>query len=1060
MFFSDWRGGVSSWLWAAVLLPALAATTTAAPDAAAPARVQFNRDIRPVLSENCFVCHGPDKNHRKARLRLDVREVALEREAFVPGQPEASELIKRILATDDDDLMPPPDSHKKLSAAQKDLLKRWIAEGAEYQAHWAYLPPVRPAIPKIRSSKSKVQSPIDAFILAELEKQKIQPSPPADPRTLLRRLSLDLTGLPPTIEEVNAFLQDQSPGAYEKQVDRLLASPRFGERMAAPWLDVVRYADTVGYHGDQNQRIFPYRDYVINAFNDNKPFDQFTIEQIAGDLLPNATTEQKVASGFNRLNMMTREGGAQPKEYLAKYAADRVRTVSGAWLGSTMGCAECHDHKYDPFSAKDFYQMAAFFADLKQWGVYMDYGYTPNPDLKGWGNEHPFPPEIEVDSPYLQRRSAKLRTEIARVEADTLMKLKSDPQAGAVFDQWQTASRAFLESWPTGWATPTPDVSFAKSATNAAAPTNFTVQADATVTFSGDKREGATFSLPLPAMTLAAVRLEIGLPEGAVVFSEKPKLRNAGTITLSAKVKSANGGKDTKLTFAHAEADQKQDRYASGQSVIGVKDRWQMSPEHDLQTAVWVLDPPVEITARDSLTVNLGVAVPASVRISVTPFAAENPLQAGGGEPLRRALAKPASTRSTTELDLISRTFLLSTAWEAGAFATIQNLLAEVRECREGRAFTLVSEAREPLPVLVLPRGNWQDESGEIVAPAPPHFLPTAPTDGSNRLTRLDLARWLVATNNPLTARTVMNRFWKEIFGRGLAPVVDDLGGQGEPPSHPELLDWLACEFMQPAYQSSTLNPQPAHHWDVKHMVKTMVMSAAYRQSANQRPELKDLDPNNRLLAAQNPRRLEAEFVRDNALFIAGLLNEDIGGPSAHPYQPAGYYANIQFPDRTYQPESDERQYRRGLYTHWQRTFLQPMLANFDAPAREECTANRVVSNTPQQALTLLNDPTFVECSRGFAEKILAAGARSDQERIDLTFQRALSRSAKPAERTSLTKFLSEQRGYYGANPEDAKKFLRVGFAPVPAGANEPELAAWTQVCRVVLNLHETITRY
>lgn len=1044
------RSSGRSWFWSALLAPALAA---AASEPVTAGKLQFNRDIRPILSESCFACHGPDKAQRKAKLRLDDREVALERKAFVSGKPESSELVSRLFTTNADDRMPPPDSHKYISAAQREILKRWIAEGAEYQPHWAYIPPVRVAPPKVRRSKSKLTNPIDAFILAELEKRNIRPSPEADRRTLLRRLSLDLIGLPPTPAEVNAFLQDKSPRAYEKQVDRLLASPHFGERMAVPWLDAVRFADTVGYHGDQNQRIFPYRDYVINAFNENKPFDQFTIEQVAGDLLPHATTEQKVASGFNRLNMMTREGGAQPGEYLAKYAADRVRTVSGAWLGSTMGCCECHDHKFDPFSTKDFYSMEAFFADLKQWGVYSDYDYTPNPDLKGWSNDHPFPPEIQVDSPYLEQRIKKLDGQIAVVVAEAQSKLTADPPAGARFEQWQSDSREFLGRWTNGWFAPVPEVSFAKAATNAPPATNFTVQADATVVFDG-QQAGTKLTLPLATMNLAALRLEIAPPETGDTKAGKKKKRGDSTITLRAQLKRATGGKAVKLRFSATDADQKQERYSNGAAIIGVKEAWKISPDHDLQTGFWLLDPPVEVAAGDLLTVTLGDAQLASARLAVSPFAAEDPLQAGGCGPLHRALTKSATERSTAERELVNETCLLSTAWDGEAFAKTQKLLAQVRECRHGRAFTMVAEAREPRLTRVLRRGNWQDTGGEIVLPATPHFLPKLPTHGTNRLTRLDLARWLVSPENPLTARAVMNRFWKEFFGRGLSPVVGDLGAQGEPPSHPELLDWLACEFMQPAYDL------PAHNWDVKHMVKLMVMSATYRQSANERPELKEIDPNNALLATQNPRRLEAEFVRDNALAISGLLNEDIGGPSVHPYQPAGYYANIQFPDRDYYPDKDDRQYRRGVYMHWQRTFLHPMLANFDAPGREECTVSRVVSNTPQQALTLLNDPTFVECSRVFAEHALALPARSDDDRINLAFQRALARPAKPAEEKSLEKFLAQQREYYGANSKDAKELVRIGNASEPANANESELAAWTQVCRVILNLHETITRY
>ena len=1041
----------------------------------APATLQFNRDIRPILSENCFRCHGPDKNQRKAKLRLDVREVALEKEAFVPGKPDESELIRRITTTNLDDVMPRPEMNKTLSPAQKKMLSDWIAQGAEYQPHWAYITPQRPAVPggSVQYSVFSVRSPdsgraakgklnaetlktenfsrpinsIDNFVRAELARRKIQPSPEADRRTLLRRLSLDLIGLPPTTEEIEKFLNDKSPNAYEKQVDRLLASPHFGERMAAPWLDLARYADTVGYHGDQNQNVFPYRDYVINAFNANKPFDQFTIEQLAGDLLPNPTDEQKTATAFNRLNMMTREGGAQPKEYLAKYAGDRVRTVSTTWLGSTMGCCECHDHKYDPFSTKDFYSLAAFFADVKQWGVYQDYGYTPNPDLKGWSNEHPFPPELAVDSPYLQQRIGRLHERIAENIQAAAATLKGDPRRRVAFDAWRQESVGFLKQWPTGWAAPPPKVALKLKDAKPGAATNFTLQADATVSFPDAARENTTLTLTLPDSWLAAIRLEIVPQAGAVVKAGKDKRRNGSAITPAAALKSPGTNAERKLTFSFGDANHKEERYANGAAKIGVLEAWSISREHDLQHAVWLLKEPVHVAAGSQLIVNLGNALVSSARISVSPFPAEDPLQSGGGESLRKALAKSAVARSRTERDLINATYLLGTAWDTNTFAKAQTLFAEVRECRKGRALTLVTEAREPLTTRVLPRGNWQNESGEIVPPAPPHFLPQPPGTGTNRLTRLDLARWLVSPENPLTARTFVNRLWKQFFGTGLSAVVDDLGAQGEWPTHPELLDWLAVEFRESG-------------WNVKQITKLIAMSATYRQVAGPRPDLKDVDPNNRLLAAQSPRRLDAEFVRDNALAIAGLLNPDLGGPSAHPYQPPGYYANIQFPDRDYFADKDDRQYRRGVYAHWQRTFLQPMLANFDAPAREECNAVRNLSNTPQQALTLLNDPTFVEASRVFAGRLLAMKVASDEQRVDLAFQRALSRTAKPAERESLGKFLGAQREYYGAHPDDAKKLLRIGLAAEAKTVGEPELAAWTQVCRVVLNLHETITRY
>ena len=1004
------------------------------------AKLEFNRDIRPILSDNCFRCHGPDKNQRKAKLRLDLREVALEKEAFVPGKPDESELIRRLNTTNLDDVMPPLEMNKTLTPAQKKTLHDWIAQGAEYQPHWAYITPTRPPVPEVRSQKSEKRNPIDAFVRAELDRREIKPSPEADRRTLLRRLSLDLIGLPPTPEEIQKYLDDKSPNAYAKQVDRLLASPHFGERMAAPWLDLARYADTVGYHGDQNQNVFPYRDYVINAFNANKPFDQFTIEQLAGDLLPNPTAEQKTATAFNRLNMMTREGGAQPKEYLAKYAGDRVRTVSTTWLGSTMGCCECHDHKYDPFSARDFYSLAAFFGDVKQWGVYQDYGYTPNPDLKGWSNDHPFPPELEVESPPLQQRIKKIEGRLADAQTGVWKKLGADKTSRADFEQWRKTSRAFLKEFPDGWRAPRPEVALRLKDTNAVAATNFTVQSDGAVAFSRLAHENVTIKLPVTNGWLAALRLEV-VPHKVLATDKKAvkKKRAPGDITLSARL--AADGKETKLAFNFAEADSKVPRYASGQTIPGVKDVWKVSDERERQTAVWVLERPVNLTNASTLTISLGGADVESVRVSVTPFAAGDPLQSGGNAALRKAI------NGSKNSPLAQRAYLLGTGASSNFLALSQQLQADLRDCRGGRAFVQITEAREPLVMRVLPRGNWQDETGEIVAPVPPHFLPQPQAVGTNRLTRLDFARWLVAPENPLTARTFVNRLWKQFFGTGLSAVVDDLGAQGEWPTHPELLDWLAVEFRESG-------------WDVKHLTKLIAMSATYRQTAGPRPDLKERDPNNRLLAAQTPRRLDAEFVRDNALAIAGLLAPELGGPSAHPYQPPGYYANIQFPDRDYYADKDDRQYRRGVYAWWQRTFLQPMLANFDAPAREECIAARNLSNTPQQALTLLNDPTFVEASRVFAAKLLAMKAASDEQRVDLAFQRALSRMAKPAERISLGKFLAEQREYYGAHPDDAGKLLRVGLAAEAKTASEPELAAWTQVCRVVLNLHETITRY
>ncbi len=1012
---------------------------------AAGGKLEFNRDIRPILSENCFSCHGPDKNQRKAKLRLDVREVALEKKAFAPGRPEASELIRRISTDKADDLMPPPDSHRQLSAPQKELLRRWVAEGADYQPHWSYLQLARPTVP-VPADQSWGKNPVDAFVLHDLAARQIKPVAEADRRTLLRRLSLDLIGLPPTPAEMAAFLADATPQAYERQVDRLLASPHYGERMAVPWLDLVRFSDTVGYHGDQNINVFPYRDYVIDAFNHNLPFDQFTIEQLAGDLLPHPTTEQIVATGFNRLNMVTREGGAQPREYLAKYAADRVRTVATVWLGSTMGCCECHDHKYDPFSTRDFYSLAAFFADIRQWGVYNDYAYTPNPDLKGWSNDHPFPPEIVVESPYLRQRQARIAgrfVERARAVAGQW------PDAGgarSAFADWRHAGAEVVRQQPDGWLTPGPQVTFpAKAgATNSPSPVASVVGPDGSIQFPGKSTAGAEVVIPLPAGWVAALRLEL-LPTPEHDGRILPAGMESTTITLSATLQRGNAARGEALTFAAAEADQKEERFANGYAMLGLKGGWTTARAgvRTRQTAVWLLEKPTQVGVGDTLTVRLGKGTPGCVRISITPFAALDPMRAGAG-----ALAPLLTDVATEPSGELLATYLLSTGADPAVFAEFRRWQRDWLDCRGAKSPTVVTVAGKPAETRVLPRGNWQDESGPIVLPATPQFLPPVANPEGRRLTRLDLARWLVSPENPLPARAAMNRLWKQFFGTGLSAVVDDLGAQGEWPVHPELLDWLAVEFRDSG-------------WDFKHVVKLIVQSATYREASRPSPELHELDPANRLLAAQSPRRLEAEFIRDNALAIAGLLNEDLGGPSAHPYQPSGYYANIQFPNRDYEAETDDRQYRRGLYAHWQRTFLNPSLANFDAPSREECTATRNISNSPQQALTLLNDPVFVEAARALAVRLLQEGDReTDGQRIDRAFLRALGRPAGTRERDSLGGLLARQREYYSAHPEDAAKLQHIGATPAPAVLTPPELAAWTQVCRVVLDLHETITRY
>ncbi|RBP46041.1 cytochrome c [Roseimicrobium gellanilyticum] len=1048
---------------------------------AAEGPIRFNRDVRPIMSDTCFHCHGPDKNSRKGGLRLDIREEALKPGKsgaipIVPGKPEESEIVTRIFTKDADDLMPPDDAHKELTAAQKEIFRRWVAEGAVYEAHWAYTPLVRPAVPKIEDARFTIHNPIDAFIAEKLIEKKAGPSSQADARMLARRLSLDITGLPPSPKQVGDFVKaaaGKSPSevdaAYDALRESFFKSPHYGERMAVWWLDVARFTDTVGFHGDQNQRIFPYRDYVISAFNKNKPFDQFTRDQLAGDLLPNPTTEQLVASGFNRLNMMTREGGAQPKEYLAKYGAERVRTVGGAWMGATLGCSECHDHKFDPFTAKDFYAMQAFFADVKQWGVYSDYGYTKNPELKGWSNDYPFPPEIEVVSPYLKKRGEKLHAGMMAVAKKALAAVPQEQ-----FAAWKSASQEFLAQHQKGWVTPAPQVTVSE------APVADKKKKDAPAK-PAPKKDGAAAEKPKPELPQPVVE------EGRkIVFSGKAADTTKVSLSVTGRVAAVwlellpdarhgdsilrGGAKDTSFTvkpaisvqrkgadkaaaatIAYATATHEDPQYSSTVQQLNLRGGWKTSSKewNQPQASAWILDTPVTLMEGDTLHVTIPGNMAGVMRVSVSPFAPLKPLGREWGAKLAEALKLEQLSDELAEL------YLTSTGTDRAAITEYRKLHSEWLACRDGKTWTMVTKAMDPLTVRILPRGNWMDETGEVTPPAVPEFLPATfrPEKDKPQATRLQLAEWLCSKENPLTPRATMNRLWKQFFGNGLSIVVDDLGAQGEPPSHPELLDWLACEFRDSG-------------WDMQHMIRLMVSSSTYRQSSSLRADMREVDPANRLLSSQNPRRLDAEFVRDNALAISGALNRDLGGPSVKPYQPADYYENLQFPDRNYIADADDRQWRRGVYMHWQRTFLHPMLANFDAPMRDECTALRNNSNTPQQALTLLNDPTFVEAARVFAVRLLEAKSTDpakpldDAARLNRAFMLAVSRPAKKEERESLLGFLNAQREAFKANTADAELSLKVGLKPVPAELDKAEVAAWTSVCRVILNLHETITRY
>lgn len=1024
------------------LLAGSAALPATRPPVRAGAEVRFNRDIRPILSENCFQCHGPDSGTRAANLRLDIEAGARAdrggHPAIVPGNLQKSALVGRITAKDPARVMPPPSSGKKLKPKQIELLRRWIAQGAKWEGHWAYLPVTHPDLPATKNPAA-APNPIDRFLRARLEREGLAPSPPADRATLIRRLSLDLTGLPPRPEAVRAFIADRRPGAYERLVERLLASPHYGERMAQYWLDLVRYADTVGYHGDQDISIWPYRDYVISAFNRNKPFDQFTREQLAGDLLPGASREALVASGYNRLGMMSTEGGIQDKEYRAKYATDRVRNASSVWLGATVACAECHDHKFDPYAQKDFYRFAAFFADLKEKGFY-DSGFARG----DWG------PSLRLPSPAQKARWSKLEAEIA--EAKKALAAPTDDALAAGRAKWEAGVRALDAAKGLGWSVATP--------TRAASTGGATLTADSNgvVFVSGKLPDFDTYTVTLPATAerIAAVRLEAlpdeRLPGNGVarsgyyfVLSEFEVAVQRGNeapqpVPLASVV--VNGQAEGFPGLAALDA-----RPDTGWAIV--------HGSGGTRTAVFRLAEPVRGGEGARLIVRL--RHDAKPRLAIGKFRLslsgrnQADLSAQGiPDTVLAALRKEGAQRTPDEAQAIAAYYRdvaapeLETARRhlARLEAERSLLLGEIPQ-------TLVSESAEPRPVRVLPRGNWMDESGEIVEPGAPHFL--AQIRKTERATRLDLANWIVSPNNPLTARVFVNRLWKLFFGVGLVKNLDDFGAQGEAPVHPELLDWLASEFQSPA--------AGRRGWNVKHLVRLIVTSGAYRQSSKASPKLLARDPYNRLYARQSPVRLDAEFVRDAALAASGLLSPEQGGPSVRPYQPRGYLAPLNFPTREWSSDKGKNLYRRGLYTHWQRTFLHPSLVAFDAPTREECTVARTVSNTPMQALVLLNDPIFVEAARVFAERILRQGGATLEARMTFAFQHALSRAPRPAEVAALRRLYHGQRARYAADRSAAKGLIATGEWPVAGDLDPVELAAWTSVARALLNLHESITR-
>lgn len=998
------------------------ATCTLAADRTPPP-VSFNRDIKPIMADTCFRCHGPDKGSRMANLRLDLREEAVKPRRggaapIVPGDAEKSLIIARIYSAEAAKAMPPESAHRALTAAQKDLIRRWVAEGAKYEGHWAYQPVARPQVPRAGHPQlpQAAPHPIDAFVDEKLGAAGLKPLGDADARTLLRRVTLDLTGLPPTVEQLNAFLNDKAPGAYERAVDRLLTSTAYAEKQAMHWLDAVRYADTAGFHGDNIFPAWPYRDWVLKAFRDNLPFDEFTRLQLAGDLMPNATADQKTASAFNRLNRVSAEGGVQPKEYLAKYGADRVRTVATVWLGSTIGCAECHDHKFDPFLSRDFYSMKAFFSDVDELGLMPDRG----PEAFG--------AKMRLPSAEQSARMAVLEAQLAAAKRslDMLPRTEVDWQASDLPWKFQTPA--------------------AVRALNGAV-----LRVDKEVVIAGGPNpdtETYVVDLKPGAGTWNSLGLEVvedeELPGGG-------HARGADRFIVT-EVEAALGTAKLGFSLATSGLLSPMDGLPAMAAIDGdPQTGWGIASYQPRGGRFLALrfERPVATTADSVITVRLRQeseyrrATMGRFRLALSsryswPGTGRNKT---GGLPddVIAALKVEPAQRTEAQNDALDRFRLWASPEATAALAAIGRLEAEIDVLQSQIPQVMVTRAVSPRETRVLARGNFMDESSAVVEPAIPGFLGRL----EGPATRLDLANWIVSRSNPLTARVYVNRLWREFFGFGLTRTLDDLGSQGEVPSHPELLDWLAAEFME--------------RWDMRHMVRLIVTSKAYRRSSVATPELEAVDPDNRLLARQNRLRVDAETVRDISLSVSGLLQPRFGGPSVRPYQPDGYLAALNFPKREYSASHGDDLYRRGLYTLWQRTFLHPSTAIFDAPTREECTVNRTNSNTPLQSLVLLNDPIFVEAARVFASRLMnVAGLDA---RLDRAFLLALGRAPFPQERRALTALYSSSLVRFRKSEAEAAALIHTGEAAAPANLSTPELASMTVVTRAILNLHETITR-
>jgi hypothetical protein len=1032
--------------------------------ALAQEKVQFNRDIRPILAENCFTCHGPDSASRKAKLRLDQRDAAIKAEVLVPGKPEESEVIRRTSTGDPTEVMPPPSTRKQLSPVQKELLRKWVAQGVEYQQHWSYLKPVRPELPSVKNAQW-IRNPIDRFVLAKLESAGLQPAAEADRRTLARRVSLDLTGLPPVPADVEAFVNDAGQDAYERYVDKLLASPHWGEHRARYWLDAARYADTHGLHFDNYREMWPYRDWVIDAFNRNLRFDRFTVEQLAGDLLPNPTLDQLIASGFNRCNVTTNEGGTIAEENLVFYTRDRTETVAQIWLGLTANCAVCHDHKFDTFSTRDFYSMSAFFNNSTQGALD---GNIPNT-----------PPIL-----FVPRREDRAHWEALSKDMSALRgKLEERKQsARSGFDQWLASA--------------TPD-----------AVTRLTPSEGLRFHAALDEGAGQVIHYAVEG-EVHEVKLESGFdwtagPAGTKALAVKPgpaiELPDLGNFeknqgfSAGAWVKIAKRGRTGALAArmdnpkTHRGWDLWMENDRVGMHIINTwpDNALKVLARMTLQPNQWYhvlacydgsgkaagvkvyINGALQATDvfADKLTQTIQTKVPfkvgqrnvgdrladvalQDVRLYARSLAANEAEQLSRSTRAAALLAKPATKRTAQENKDLYEWWL--TALDE-PYRDLNTKLAEMQgedaALRARGAVTHVMQERaQPPEAYVLFRGEYDKRRDKVKAETP-GVLPPMPANLPHN--RLGFAQWLLQPDHPLTARVTVNRFWQEVFGTGLVRTAGDFGVSGEVPSHPELLDWMAVEFRESG-------------WDVKEFFKLLVTSATYRQAAVLTKDKMERDPQNTLLSRGPRLRMDAEMIRDCALAASGLLVRQLGGPSVKPYQPEGVWEAVGMigsNTRDYRRDGGDKLYRRSLYTFWKRGAPPASMDILNAPSREFCTVRRERTNTPLQALVTLNDPQFVEAARHLAQMALKEGGATLEGRVDLMARRLLARPLRAEELEVLRGMVEDLLTHYQANPDDARKLVSVGESRPDAGLDVPTLAAWTMTANQLMNLDEVLTK-